>query len=246
MIAIAAICKDEADLADLWVRHHLAEGIDRILVADASTDGTKDIFKSYDQVTVIDDTEPFCLQTKWMNELAAMAAAEGADFILASDVDEFWHALSGATIAEELTGCPHNVICATVHQHRDWNTKQTVPNKLPKIAFRWALGATLSMGNHEISGVGGGARDILGIRELQFRGVDHFVKKVAARLATLDPAVRVHGAGWHYQILQNKSIEELHTLWESGEMLWGGPTNCEFDPIPSHLNIGSVQPGMVP
>ncbi len=230
MIALAAISRDEIDIIDLWIRHHLSEGIDRIFIADASTDGTKEILKSYDQITVTDDTEPYCMQSFWMNQMSAMAHEAGATWVLASDCDEFWYATNGQTIKETLTDCPFDVLAARSYQHLDWDTRQTGHKTLPKVAFRSQPGVSLAMGNHSVS-IGPGVHGILDLREIQFRGFDHYVAKVAARLDTLDPAARARLDAAHYLWLENKSVDQMREAWGA---MWS-QQELVCDPIPSHL-----------
>jgi hypothetical protein len=229
------LSRNEADIIESWVRHTLAEDVDRIYIADGiSTDGTREILDELagetGQIVVIDDTEQYCLQAQWMNRLAAMAGEDGFQWIIASDVDEFWYACDGRTIAEVLETVEVDRINARSYQHHDWNTRQVEPKRLPKVCFRWRSDAHLVMGNHDVSGVGGGAYGIMDLREYQFRSFDHYCAKVRARLATLEPAARARGDGWHYIRLQDKTESELRDEWN--QMM---ATPVILDPIPTHL-----------
>ncbi len=237
-VAIVAICRNEADIADLWIRHHLAEEISHIYVADASTDGTKEIFRSFDEVTVLDDTNEFCLQAEWTNRLAAMAGDAGHEWICPADVDEFFYAVSGRTITEELSDCPHDVLCARSYQHLDWNTRLIAPQRLPKVVFRWSPERQLTMGNHSVVGPAC-VYDVLDLRELKYRGPNHFIRKTRERNATLEPGARARGEAAHHQYLANKSDEELRVEWEAMKQT---PIVC--DQIPSRHSTGSHPHGM--
>jgi len=71
--------------------------------------------------------------------------------------------------------------------HLDWDRRCTMP-RFDKMAFRWHPGAWLAMGAHSVNGYHGvvPATDVLAIREIQFLSREHFMSKIAARLATLD------------------------------------------------------------
>ena len=91
--------RNEADVIRLNVLYHLAWGIDRMLLVDnGSTDGTDEILQQlslqYAGVRWSMDDGPF-LPSKVMTTLAREAFAEGADWVVPVDADEFWHAPGG-------------------------------------------------------------------------------------------------------------------------------------------------------
>lgn len=86
--------RDEADIIAATLEHHLAQGIDRILVTDnASTDGTREILDRYAAVapvTVMHDGEHRKQQAQVVTRMARMAFDEhGADWVVNGDADEF-------------------------------------------------------------------------------------------------------------------------------------------------------------
>ena len=97
MIAIVGICKNEIDIIDLWLQHHIAEGVDHFYIADASNDGTREILEANNAVTVFVDDDQFVQQSRWTNHLASIAANDGAEWICPTDIDEFAYANSGDT-----------------------------------------------------------------------------------------------------------------------------------------------------
>src|SRR5208283_728324 len=139
----------------------LSQGIDRIYVADGmSTDGTRDILTDlYAQFpgvfTIIDDAEPHFRQAHVMNQQIAQAGADGAEWIIATDVDEFVYATNGSTVAEALTQCPHDKLYMRVWPQFDWDIRFVEPHAYPKVAFRWSPGVQVVIGNHEVSLPGG-------------------------------------------------------------------------------------------
>ncbi len=232
-------CLNEIDIVEMSLRHMLAEGVDHIYIADAqSTDGTRDVLdglaKETGQLTIVTDTDPVFNQVHWMNLLAHMAAADGAEWLIPSDVDEFWYATNGGTVAEALLATEYPVVYARSFVHWDWDTRCANYKLLPKVAFKWNPNAEIVMGQHGVKGVGGGINDVLDIRELQYRSFEHFVHKVRAGLARIAPDVRARGDGDHYLRLENRTDEEMRVEWERMKVA-GGMTH---DPIPSNVQHG--------
>jgi Glycosyl transferase family 2 len=230
MIAVCSLVQNEADIIECWVRHHLAEGVEHLYIADGmSTDGTRDILQNLaletGQVSWFDDPEPICHQAAWMTKLAHIAGAVGAEWIIPADADEFWIAMSGETLADELEHCPFHKLYAPVYHHVDWDYCHIVP-KLPKVAFRYNPGVALWMGNHDVDGVRGGGHGVLEVHELQYRGLEHFRDKARARARTLDPAEAAKGQAAHITALAGLDDEQLEQAWAD---LLAKPTI--YDPI---------------
>lgn len=232
MIAAVFTCKNEADIVEVSFRHMLDQGVDRIYTTDGmSTDGTAEILHELSHelpITIVTDEAPFQLQRQWMDVLAEIAALNGAEWIIASDVDEFWYSASSETIAETLGYCQDDKLYARSYQHLDWDTRQVDHKPLPKVAYRWREGAHLSPGNHDVT-IPGGRYGVLDLRELQYRGFDHYCAKIAARNQTIDPSLP-EGSGWHHKRLEGKTLDELRAEYDS---MCAIPTI--HDPIPSRL-----------
>ena len=219
MIAAVTTTRDEADIIEASARCLLDQGVDLILAIDSSTDGTAEILRGLGaEVTLVDDEVHH--QPYWMNQLAAEAHGRGAHWIIPWDADEFWFGL------DQLNRLPENVATATLWHHLDWDRKVVPAEALPKVAFRWELGAVLANGNHDVSILGPRA-NVLEIRHWQFRGYEHFVRKVRERSRTLDPQARARGDGTHITRLDGSDDEQLQAAWavlEARETL--------VDPIP--------------
>jgi hypothetical protein len=86
--------------------------------------------------------------------------------------------------------------------------REAVPKPLPKVAFRYQPGVTLSMGNHDCSLVCPVTHAGLSVREWQFRSEDHFITKVRRSMATLDPALPMTMAT-HYRTWGSMSDDSL-------------------------------------
>lgn len=93
-LVLTMMVRDEADIIAATLEHHLAEGVDRILVTDnASVDGTREILREYEAVapvTVFDDPEHRKQQGEVVTRMARLAHTEfGADWVVNGDADEF-------------------------------------------------------------------------------------------------------------------------------------------------------------
>lgn len=236
MIAVVGIVKNEIDIIELSLRHMLAEEIDHIYLADGcSTDGTReiieDIARSTGRITVLTDDDEYVQQAAWTNRLAAIAADDGADWIVANDIDEFFYSVDGQTVAARLRGLDASItkLYARSYQHLDWDTRQVKPKRLPKVIYRWSEGAEVTTGNHDVN-LPGGEYDIIDLREIQYRSVEHFICKARAGVACLDATARSNGYGWHHLRLDGMNDEQLRSEWDA---MCAIPT--VFDPIPSHL-----------
>ncbi len=92
------LVRNAADLVPVTVRHHLALGLDRLLVVDnGSDDETPRVLRRLaSDSRVLWTREPGAyLQPQITTELAAEARRRGADWVLPVDADELWHAPGG-------------------------------------------------------------------------------------------------------------------------------------------------------
>ncbi|GAA1425552.1 glycosyltransferase family 2 protein [Agrococcus citreus] len=119
-VVMTMMVRDEADIIAATIEHHLAQGIDRILVTDnASVDGTREILEAYAAVapiTIFDDPEHRKQQAQVVTRMARLAFEEhGADWVVNGDADEFVRAVDPSlTVAEALARTPQEVGAFTV------------------------------------------------------------------------------------------------------------------------------------
>lgn len=223
---------NEADVIPYSVPHLYAEGVDSIVVQASthSTDGTNNALRMAGPVGVVPDPHAFHYQPMLMNELADTYCEPG-DWVLAFDADEFWYAKQRAdTIAEALAKVPENIRILYVRGwgHVDWDHREETPRALPKVAYRYEVGARVTNGNHNVLLPSGGAAawDVLELRELQFRSFEHLKRKCHERVDRLDPSLPEHD-GVHQKRLAAMSEKELRIEWEQMQA-----RPCVLDPIP--------------
>lgn len=216
-IAVATTVLNEADIIAATLTHLYNEGIANVYICDGmSTDGTRDILAQF-PCKVYDDDCGYHRQPYWTTRLAQQAYEDGADWVLCTDSDEFWYARSGDTIAETLAAIPADIggLGVLMWQHIDYNYREPKPKPLMKVAFRAADGIRVANGNHDAFGINGkAALDVLELREIQYRGFEHFCHKIEERCATLDPSLPP-GEGAHHTQYRNWSKEQLEPVWQA-------------------------------
>lgn len=104
------LVRDERDIVEQHLAFHLAAGVDLVIVTDhASTDGTQDVLARYEadgRVRVLHEPDGPFRQREWVTRMARLAAAEhAADWVISSDVDEFWWP-RGGSLADVLGSIP--------------------------------------------------------------------------------------------------------------------------------------------
>jgi glycosyltransferase involved in cell wall biosynthesis len=109
-LVMTLLVRDEEDIIEANLRHHLAAGMDEIIVTDnSSVDGTGEIlarFAAGGRVTILDEPGDDYSQSAWVTRMARIAAAElGADWVIHGDADEFYAALAG-TLRDALASVP--------------------------------------------------------------------------------------------------------------------------------------------
>lgn len=223
------LVRDEADIVQANIRHHLASGVDCIVATDnGSTDGTVEILEGFASDGVLHlrhDTDDSFDQARLTTEMAAIARERfGADWILSNDADEFWC----GPIREALEATPANLLyCRRANRvaARDeaWSfasarflataPKPDAMSELlrpiqPKVLVRASDLVRLTQGCHNAEMRDARpalAREIL-IRHFPIRGRDHFIRKAVtggtayARNRELDPRLGGHWRHWHAEI----------------------------------------------
>lgn len=114
-IILTLMVRDEADVIAAMIEHHLAQGVDHIIVTDnASNDGTREILAKYEALGVLelhDDPRHEKQQAEVVTKMARRAAEElGASWVINADADEFWTPVDRSrTLAEVLRELPESI-----------------------------------------------------------------------------------------------------------------------------------------
>lgn len=114
-LIMTLMVRDEVDVIAAMIDHHLAQGIDSIIVTDnGSVDGTLEILQSYltsGKVRLHQDPVHRKQQHSTVTSMAREAYLElGADWVLNADADEFWVAVNPAlTLRDALEHTPTDI-----------------------------------------------------------------------------------------------------------------------------------------
>ena len=101
-LAMAMKVRDEADIIELNLRYHAAQGVDEFIVTDnGSTDGTLEILERWrddGRLRLISEPNADDFRDQghwWVTRMGRMGAELGADWVLHADADEFWWPAGG-------------------------------------------------------------------------------------------------------------------------------------------------------
>jgi hypothetical protein len=210
-LVMTLLVRDNADIVAANLDFHLAMGVDHVVVTDnRSEDATRDIVLDYVRrgvATLIDEPADDYDQSAWVTRMARLAASERAgDWVINSDVDEFWWPREGdlksvfSTVAAgygRLSAHRTNFLPVRKPTSAFWRDMvwryvvshnglgQPLP---PKVAHRGAADVIIAEGNHTA------ASAVLGPLEPQERIlIFHFPYRspaqYAAKIAKGGPAV---------------------------------------------------------
>lgn len=217
MIVAVTMVRDEQDVIETVIRHTLAEGVDRIIVADnLSIDDTRPILERLARtlpIDIVDDQDPAYYQDRKMTALARAAEAEGADWIVPFDADEIWYSPTGRPFGELLADIPFDVIKAYGWDHIATHTddpalgvlerivhRRADTQKFPKVMFRAGAPFRLHMGDHDVDRAGRrlDAYGLIEYRHFQFRSLEQMTRKYRNGKQAYDATdlPRLHGTHW--------------------------------------------------
>lgn len=215
---------------------HMAGEVDSLIVLDnGSIDGTRELLADLSTTLplwVLDDPDPAYYQSARMTHLADLAGEAGADWIVPFDADEIWSAPERLNV--HLAGVPnfYTVVRADLWNH--WATavdpdevdvfkrlvwKDSKPNPLPKVAFRWQPDVVVHQGNHGVTYLNKGQPNktlgrAIDVRHFPYRSAEQFIRKArqgAAAIGATD-LPDTDCAHWRsYGALLERGGEELLT-----------------------------------
>jgi glycosyltransferase involved in cell wall biosynthesis len=126
------LVRDADDLIRLNLDFHLHAGVDHFIVMDnLSTDGTTEILRQYERqglVTYLHQPEDTFAQARWVTAMARRAHADGADWVINNDADEFWYP-TGGDLKHVLSRVPAGYDAVAIER------SHFVPRPLPAGAF---------------------------------------------------------------------------------------------------------------
>ena len=104
------LVRDEADIVADHLRYHFDHGVDFVVATDhRSVDGTTDVLREHERdgrLHLIREEGETLPQSKWVTRMARLASTDfRADWVMNSDVDEFWWAREGS-LREVLEAVP--------------------------------------------------------------------------------------------------------------------------------------------
>ncbi|MHA6508226.1 glycosyltransferase family 2 protein [Tessaracoccus sp. Y1736] len=233
------VVRNEEELLPALLAHYERQALDGLVVADnLSTDRTSAILANYDgplRLLVYRDHEPRHYHEIKMDFLAQQAALLGARWIVPMDADEFWYAPHGRPLGGFLNSLPSGIKVQSAHVHNVVRKGSayfmgSMPDRLPKVAYRWHPWAHIHHGNHAVDRTGAIAHD-LRILHFSYRSKAHFIRKIrdgAAALSYLGPYDLEHpGHSW----LDLNQLDDVELSRTYDEMLDGrGPWFMDWIP----------------
>jgi hypothetical protein len=207
------VVRDEADIIEATATRMLRE-VDHVLIADnRSVDGTNEILRSLDRVTVMVDPDPDFhaadQQARRTTALASLAAQRGADWVVPFDADEVWVARHERRVGDVLDGLPDSVLLARAETLTHVVTDRDPPgpdpparmvyrqpqfHPMPKVACRTAPGLWIFKGNHfaRYQGVAYARRvdGLFRVHHFPVRSAEQFARKVRFKAEGLPPEHR--------------------------------------------------------
>jgi hypothetical protein len=204
-IVMTLLVRDNADIVAANLDFHLAMGVDHVIVTDnRSEDATRDIVLDYVRrgvATLIDEPADDYDQSAWVTRMARLAASErAADWVINSDVDEFWWPLEGDLTSVfsavprrygVLSACRMNFLPMHGPSRVFWRdmvwryvvSRNGLGQPLPaKVAHRGAADVTIAEGNHAVvSGLLGRAdpQERIVIFHFPYRSPAQYAAKIA-------------------------------------------------------------------
>jgi Glycosyl transferase family 2 len=203
------VVRDEADIIEATVTRMLRE-VDHVLIADnRSADGTAEILRSLDRVTVLIDPDPDFHgedeQPRRTTALAALAGQRGARWVVPFDADEVWVAHDGR-VGDVLGELPDDILLARAPWLTHVVTDRDPPGPdpvarmvyrrprydwMPKIACRPGPGLWIAKGNHHAT-YEGVARPrfvdgLVRVHHFPARSAEQFVRKIRYRADGAEP-----------------------------------------------------------
>jgi hypothetical protein len=251
-----SVVRDEADIIEATVTRMLRQ-VDHVLVADnRSVDGTGDILRSLDRVTVLADPDPgfhaHKQQARRTTTLASLAGKRGADWVVPFDADEVWVARDGRRVGDVLDALPDSVFLARAKMVNHVITDRDPPGPdpparmvyrrakfqpYPKVACRPRQGLRIVKGNHHATYPGVAtppcADGLVRVHHFPVRSAAQFVRKIRHQLDLPRVPMDAERRIW-IRILKEDGEDALAARFDE-EHRFADPDEAGlvFDPCPS-------------
>lgn len=232
------LVRDAEALLAATIEFHRAQGVDFFIVTDnASADRTGEIARRYARAgiaEVIDEPGDDYSQSIWVTRMARRAAAgHGADWVINSDDDEFWHAPGGGGLKPVLGAVPDAVAGVLVGRsdhpplsgqgdddvvatmiYREQRSVNAMGKPLPpKLCHRADPGIEVAQGNARARR---GGRAIAAALHPDLR-IEHFPVR---GYASFERKIRAGGAAYARNTILAPSVgqtwRDLYALWQEG------------------------------
>lgn len=99
-LGMTLLCRDEGDIIEAWLNHHLPYFDHLVITDNGSVDGTREILEGFKDavngqikgkyVEIIDEPEIGYQQNKWVERMMDKCKDVGCKWVVNSDADEFW------------------------------------------------------------------------------------------------------------------------------------------------------------
>jgi hypothetical protein len=238
-LLMTLLVRDEEDILSANIEFHLSHGVDFIIAMDnLSGDRATEILRGYERdgtLHYIRQTADDYDQRRWVSHMARLARTKySADWVINSDVDEFWwpehgdlkYALAtvppsfGAALVERTNFLPRPMtdgeFFADVLTVYERQSRNALGDLLPgKVCHRAFPDIDVEMGNHQVRRNGHAVTTTaapITILHFPMRSYGQFANKIAnggsalARNTELPASI---GATWRhlYKILKNGDLE---------------------------------------
>jgi hypothetical protein len=227
-----SMVRNEADVVQLSVLHHLAIGCDNVFVVDnGSTDGTMSVLRRLAHAYPVlwtRDEGPY-RQSEVMTALAQDAARDGAEWVVPFDADEFWW-VRGGSLRGALESRSSEALRASVVNFVQRRTQhRSSSDAVARMTYRATATGTKES-----------ARELVEAEEIGFIEIVYPPKHVARASATLEIATGNHGlSGLSGPAEEANDILCLHAPLRSREGLFlkaaTSPRVCEQYPHPGEM-----------
>lgn len=225
MIIGTLLVRNESDIIEECLKHHLNQGIDYYIITNhKSDDNTREICSYFKEVIqIIDKNEKEYLHGKWMTEMARIAFEKKADWVIPIDGDEFWFELN---TLKKINNNISKVWIKYFYHHpptkkikEKFSTSQMpyyyqVPDfylgNQYRLAFRPNEKTVVTDGNHQAYNVKGEetTSDDIYIHHYPARSLQQFKKKINLGVESLKNSnknLAIHWKKWY-----NKGIEKSY------------------------------------